>query len=53
MSFKESIASCTKKKNDYKYNVFPFVSNVGHTLLSPYMEESGVGDPSPLLLTKL
>ena len=30
-----------------------FVSNVGHNVLSPYMEESEVGDPSTLLLTKL
>jgi len=29
------------------------VSNAGHNLLSPYIEESGVGDPSLLVLTKL
>ena len=29
---------------------FFFVSIVGHNLLSPYMEESRVGDRSPLLL---
>ena len=30
-----------------------FVSNVGHTLMPPYMEESVFGDLSPLLLTRL
>jgi len=28
-----------------------FVANVGHILLSPYIEESGVGDPFRLFLT--
>jgi len=31
---------------------FIVVSIVGHNLLSPYMEGSGVGDPSPLFLIK-
>jgi len=32
---------------------FFFVSTVGHNLLSPYLEEGGAGDPSPLLFTTL
>jgi len=32
---------------------FFFVSTVGHNLLSPYLDEGRVGDPSTLLLTTL